>query len=136
MSRQYTIGELAQAAEVPTSTVRYYERIKLLKPEDRSRGNYRLYSSESLHRLRFIRSAQAIGFSLDDVKFLLGSRDHNTPSCRDVQHCIEQRLEDIFKQLKDLRHVQKVLKLTLLKCHTADQARCCHVIETLRSSSS
>lgn len=136
MPEPYTIGQLARAADVPTSTVRYYERVGLLEPEDRSHGNYRQYRAESLHRLQFIRAAQAIGFTLDDVKLLLGDQDRDAPSCREVQERITQRLEEIFKQLKNLRHVQKVLELTLLKCRAADQARCCHVIETLRSSSS
>jgi len=65
---QYTIGALARAAEVPTTTVRYYERTGLLPPEGRSGGNYRSYSVRSLERLRFIRAAQANGFTLDDVK--------------------------------------------------------------------
>jgi DNA-binding transcriptional MerR regulator len=68
MGRQYTITQLAQAANVPTTTLRYYERAGLVLPEGRSQGNYRLYSDESLRRLRFIRAAQAVGFTLDDVR--------------------------------------------------------------------
>ena len=61
MNDQYTIGELAKAAEVPSSTVRYYERARLLEPQGRTGGNYRYYTQESVHRLRFIRAAQAGG---------------------------------------------------------------------------
>lgn len=136
MPRQYTISQLARTADVPTSTVRYYERVGLLEPEDRSQGNYRLYTSESLQRLRFIRAAQAIGFTLDDVKLLLGSQDGSTPSCPEVQHLIEERLDDIDKRLSDLRHVQRVLKVSLQKCRKTEQKGCCHVLETLHSSSS
>ena len=67
MGVHYTISQLARAAETPTTTVRYYERIGLFEPADRSQNNYRLYSDESLRKLRFIRAAQAIGFTLDDV---------------------------------------------------------------------
>lgn len=136
MPGRYTISQLAHAADVPTSTVRYYERVGLLEPEDRSEGNYRLYTAESLRRLRFIRAAQAIGFTLDDVKQLLGSQDGTTPSCHEVQQLIEQRLGDIDKRLSDLRHVQKVLKVALQKCRKTEQKGCCHVLETLRSLSS
>ena len=52
MSKQYTISQLAQAADIPTTTVRYYERVGLVEPEDRTVGNYRLYSEESLRKLK------------------------------------------------------------------------------------
>ena len=135
MSEQYTISQLAQAAGIPTTTVRYYERVGLVEPEDRSAGNYRLYSEESLHKLRFIRAAQAIGFTLDDVKALLSTPSNTASSCREVQSLIKNRLAEVDRRLKDLRHVQRVLKVSLEKCKDAEQADCCHVIETLRETS-
>jgi MerR family mercuric resistance operon transcriptional regulator len=135
MSRRYTISQLAHAAEVPTTTVRYYERIGLVQPEDRSVGNYRLYSDESLRKLKFIRTAQAIGFTLDDVKALLSTPDSSAASCRQVQSLIEERLAEVAQRLKDLRHVQQVLKSALAKCRETERAGCCHVIETLRETS-
>lgn len=129
---RYTISQLAQAADVPTTTLRYYERAGLLKPEDRSQGNYRLYSDESLRRLKFIRAAQAIGFTLDDVKQLMGDNDGKPLACCDVQPLIEDRLDEIDRRLKDLRHVQRVLQTSLAKCRTSARAGHCPVIETLR----
>ena len=134
MGRQFTISQLARAAGVPTTTLRYYERAGLLGPEDRSAGNYRLYTDESLRRLKFIRAAQSIGFTLDDVKTLLGIHDGEAPACPDVQALIHERLTDIEERLKDLRHVQRVLKSALEKCKEMQQAGYCHVIETLRNS--
>ena len=134
MPTRLTISQLAQAAEIPTSTVRYYERIGLLIPENRSRGNYRLYGDESLEKLKFIRAAQAIGFTLDDVKALLLTPSSNAASCREVQSLIEGRLAEVGERLKDLRHVQRVLKSSLEKCHETEQTDCCHVIKTLRET--
>lgn len=131
MSRNYTISQLAKAVGVPTTTLRYYERVGLLEPEDRSQGNYRLYTEESLRRLQFIRAAQATGFTLDDVKELMSVQGDKTPSCQDVQMLIEERLADIEQRLKDLRHVQRVLKSALEKCRETEQAGCCHIVETL-----
>ncbi len=131
MGEQFTISQLAKAAEVPTSTLRYYERIKLLEPEDRSHGNYRLYTDESLNRLRFIRAAHAIGFTLEDVKALLGVYDGEIPSCRDVQTLIEERLSEIEARLKNLRQVKKVLNSALQQCIETEQEGCCYVIESL-----
>jgi MerR family mercuric resistance operon transcriptional regulator len=134
MSKQFTISQMAKAANVPTTTVRYYERIGLLHPEDRSHGNYRLYSDDSLRKVKFIRAAQAIGLTLDDVKALLGVPDSSAASCRIVQPLIEERLAEVGQRLKDLRHVQHVLKSALEKCRGTERADCCHVIETLRSA--
>lgn len=135
MSGRYTISQLAHAAGVPTTTVRYYERVGLVQPEDRSVGNYRLYSDESLQKLKFIRTAQAIGFTLDDVKALLSTPDSSAASCRQVQSLLEARLAEVAQRLKDLRHVQQVLKSALAKCRETERADCCHVLETLRESS-
>lgn len=133
--RRYTISQLAKAAGVPTTTVRYYERIGLVQPEDRSEGNYRLYSDQSLHKVKFIRAAQSIGFTLDDVKTLLASPDGSVVSCGEVQSLIEERLGEVAGRLNDLRHVQRVLKSALQKCRNTQRNDCCHVLETLRETS-
>lgn len=133
---RFTIGELARAAGVPTTTVRYYERIGLLEPEARSSGNYRLYSSGSLRRLRFVRAAHAVGFTLEDVRVLLGTGDEGPPSCPEVQTLIGDRLEEIERRLDDLRHVRKVLRESLARCTATERDGCCHVIETLDAASS
>jgi DNA-binding transcriptional MerR regulator len=133
--QRFTIASLARAAGLPTTTLRYYERAGLLEAENRSPGNYRLYSDESLRRLKFVRAAQAIGFTLDDVKQLLGSQDGKALSCREVQSLVEERLSDIEKRLKDLRDVERVLKSSLARCRKTERTGCCHVIETLQGSS-
>ncbi|WP_339687088.1 MerR family transcriptional regulator [Gimesia maris] len=134
MARQFTISQVAKASELPTTTVRYYERVGLVEPDDRSVGNYRLYNEESLRKLKFIRAAQTIGFTLDDIKTLLERPDDQNPACRDVQRLIEERLSDIKQKLKDLRHVQRVLQTSLDKCREFQSAECCHVLETLEAA--
>jgi MerR family mercuric resistance operon transcriptional regulator len=135
MGKYYTISQLAKALGVPATTLRYYERVGLLEPEDRSQGNYRLYTDESLRRLRFIRSAQAIGFTLADVKVLLRSDGPHAPSCGEIQSLIGDRLAEIEQRLKDLRHVQRVLKSALERCLETEKAGGCFVLETLRADS-
>lgn len=129
MGSRFTIGALARAAEVPTSTVRYYERTGLLRPSARSAGNYRLYSQEDLHRLRFIRAAQATGFTLEDVTELL-----QPAPCGKVQELIEDRLERVSARMKELRHVQKVLHASLQACREHQASGRCEVIETLSAT--
>ncbi len=135
MDDQYTISKLAKSAGIPTTTMRYYERIGLVEPEDRSHGNYRLYGEDSLRKVKFIRAAQSIGFTLDDVKALLAAPDSNASSCREVQTLVEERLAQVSQRLKDLRHVQRMLKSSLEKCKETERADCCHVIEALRTTS-
>jgi len=125
-----TIGELAESAGVPSSTVRYYERAKLLGASRRSRSNYRLYDDTALERLRFIRAAQAIGLTLRDVSRLL-----RPAPCEKVQALIEARLEEVRRRMRELRHVQKVLKASLKLCREHEESGRCAVVEELSASS-
>jgi MerR family mercuric resistance operon transcriptional regulator len=123
----FTIGELARAAGVPVTTVRYYERANLLRPQARTAGNYRSYSQQSLDRLRFIRSAQATGFSLDDVREFLSltHSDSDQPPCDEVLTLTRKRLAEIRERIKELRHVEKVLGKALHECCTGQSPDLC-----------
>ena len=112
----HTIGQLARAANVPTSTVRYYERVGLLKPDFRTRANYRAYSDDALRRLRFIRAAQATGFNLSDVHELLSPTCSTEPPCDDVLNLMRARLDGIRTQIKQLKHLERTLARTLDAC--------------------
>ena len=129
MSDRLTIGELARTAGVPASTVRYYERTGLLRRPPRSQSNYRLYRDEDVYRVRFIKAAQATGFTLDDVAELL-----KPSSCSKVQGRIEERLEEVSARMKDLRQVQRVLKAALTTCQEHEPTGRCGVIDTLSAS--
>src|SRR5436305_11002438 len=129
MGPRYTIGQLAKAAGVPSSTVRYYERVGLVDPSGRSEGNYRLYGEDALERLRFIRAAQATGFTLDDVTLMLGHRHASAAPCREVQGLIEDRLLDIKRRMEDLRHVERVLRSALDACREAEVPGHCELID-------
>ena len=109
MNETCSIGELARAAEVPTSTVRYYERVGLVRPSGRTAGNFRYYGLEALHRLRFIRAAAATGFTLADIRRLLEFRDGAAAPCKEVQSLIENRLADV--DLRDAAVTQRVVPL-------------------------
>jgi MerR family mercuric resistance operon transcriptional regulator len=129
MEKPLNIGELAKAASVATSTVRYYERTGLLRPSGRTPSNYRLYTRDDVHRLRFIKAAQATGFTLDDVAKLL-----RPAPCQRVQELIERRLDELAVRMRDLQHVQKVLRGSLKLCREHEKTGRCRVIETLSAS--
>jgi DNA-binding transcriptional MerR regulator len=126
-----TIGQLAKAVGVPTSSVRFYERRGLLSPDRRSRGNYRLYSGATLERLRFIRAAQAAGFTLKDIELLLDFRDGNASPCREVQHVIGVRLARVDREIEHLHHVRDVLGQWLKVCRKAERTGRCGVLDGL-----
>ncbi|MFQ5731903.1 MAG: MerR family transcriptional regulator [Planctomycetaceae bacterium] len=134
MSRsEYTISQLAKAGDIPTTTLRYYERVGLLEPEDRSAGNYRLYTDDSLRKVKFIRAAQGIGFTLDDIRTLLSAEDGEVPRCCDVQPLIEDRLADVKVRLRDLQDVKRVLQSALRKCKRSRPNAPCQVVASLQA---
>jgi len=133
MKSYYTIGELARAADVPTSTIRYYERAGILAPAGRTNANYRRYDASSLERLQFIRAAQASGFSLDDISTLLELSDEPRGACQSVQKLIEHRLADVRKKLDDLQHVESVLASALRSCRKGDTPKACAVLNRLEA---
>lgn len=130
MEGSLTIGRLAVAAGVPTSTVRYYERAGLLRPAARSASGYRLYSEAELERLRFIRAAQATGLRLADVRELL-----RPARCGRVQGLLEARLEEMAARRDELRRVERVLRGALRLCREhEDRGRCAAVDSIARAA--
>ncbi len=126
-----TIGGLAREAGVPVSTVRYYERRGLLSPDERTRSRYRLYHASALERLRFIKAAQASGFSLEDVGALLDLREQGGRPRGAVRAMIESRLADVRERLVGLGRVETVLAEALAACRRGGAAERCPVIEGL-----
>lgn len=124
----YTIGTLARAAGVPVSTVRFYERRGILRPEGRSRANYRRYSDDSLQKLRLIRCAQSIGLSLKDARELLRLIDSENCPCDDVEQVVRRRLADIRERMKELRRWERALEKSLRICCGGKETGVCETI--------
>lgn len=131
MKKTMTIGELAARSDVPDSAIRYYEREGLIRPAGRTPGNYRIYGPDAVTRLRFIRSAQASGLSLADVRALLDCREGERASCGGVRAVIEERLRQVNEQMKHLRHVQRVLEQFREECEKTASDAVCPVLDEL-----
>ena len=116
MLNTYTIGQLGQLTGVPTSTIRFYERKRLLTPDARTGANYRTYSRQSVERLSFIRAAQAAGFRLKDVREMLALTQSDDPPCADVASLIKRRLDDVRQRLHELQRVEQALADSLKTC--------------------
>lgn len=113
-SEQLTIGALAQAAGVGVETIRFYQRKGLLPEPDRPHGRIRRYGNADAGRLRFIKSAQRLGFSLDEVADLLLLEDG--AHCSEARVLAEHKLADVRERIADLKRMEDAL---------ADLVNCC-----------
>jgi len=103
-------GKLAELAGVSTDTLRYYERMKVLAAPRRSEGNYRMYPAEALDRVRLIRQALAMGFSIAELARIFRVRESGGAPCRQVRKLLEEKLEDIDRQLSELTSMRQQLR--------------------------
>jgi MerR family mercuric resistance operon transcriptional regulator len=131
----YTISQLARAAGIPTSTVRYYERVGLVYPTRRADNNYRVYTRDTRQRIHFIRAAQATGLTLDDVRTLLALRDGEMVLCQEVQPLIAKRLGEVSQRLEEMRHIQRILTSMLAQGHEQEPDALCHVVNQFSAKS-
>ena len=105
-----TIGKLAKACGVKVDTVRYYERMDLIFPLERTESGYRKYSSDSIKRLRFIRKAQGLGFTLGEIKAMLELSEEPEADCADVRQYARDKITEIEDRIEDLLKIKSSLQ--------------------------
>lgn len=126
----YQIGELAKLANVNIQTIRYYERINLLKPTVRKNSKgVRLYNKDSFNTLAFIKNAQSLGFQLEEIKELLILRPESNGRCGKVRKRAEQKLEEIQDRIKNLKVIEKNLKAMIKSCQGTSSDKSCSFID-------
>ena len=130
-----TIGQLAKESNVHVETIRYYERRGLISKPPRTVSNYRMYSSENLRRIRFIKHAQGLGFSLKEIKELLALRVTARAKCADVQKYTTRKIEDIQERIHSLTCMRRSLEKLLRECSGDLPATACPILESLESES-
>ena len=113
---EMTRGEVAEKADVNPETLRYYEREGLIPKPPRSSGGFRLYDEHYVDRLRFIKRAQDLGFTLAEIKGLLGLRVDDGATCRDVQAQAEEKLDDVKEKIRDLQRIRDALTRLAAAC--------------------
>ena len=119
---EMTIGRLAEAAGVHLETIRYYQRRGLLAEPKRPAGGIRRYGADAVARLGFIRRAQEVGFTLDEVKALL--RLGETPGCRGARSLAAKKLELVKSRIRDLERVRSALADLIGQCDAGGERRC------------
>ena len=113
---EMTRGEVAEKADVNPETLRYYERKELIPKPRRSDGGFRLYDEHYVDRLRFIKRAKDLGFTLAEIKGLLDLRVDDGATCRDVQAQAEEKLDDVKEKIRDLQRIRDALTRLAAAC--------------------
>ena len=127
------IGEVAERSGLSTKTLRYYEDIGLIEPPGRSPAGYRDFDASVLDRLVFIRSAQAVGLSLGEIRSIVALRDDGDVPCGHVLELLRSRADEIGRTIRELRTLQRDLQTLVARAEALDPADCdprrvCHLI--------
>jgi DNA-binding transcriptional MerR regulator len=125
------ISEVAALAGVPTATVRYYERRGLIAPTPRTASGYRQYGTEAARRLRFIKHAQALGFSLEEIQDLLALRASDPAACARVEATTRAKIRAVRERLAELRRLERELQALAGSCATTRTTEPCPVLTIL-----
>jgi MerR family mercuric resistance operon transcriptional regulator len=124
------IGELSRRSGVKIETIRYYERVKMLRPPSRTASGRRVYGTMDLRILAFIRRSRELGFSLEDIRALLLLGGPAKASCGEVREIAAHHLKDIRAKLDDLTKLERLLAKTVARC-SGKTAPDCPVLDIL-----
>jgi DNA-binding transcriptional MerR regulator len=116
MAERVHIGKAAKLAGVSVDTIRFYQKLGLVSSASRSAGGYRLFDEEQIHDLTFVRHAQELGFSLNEVKDLLALRQ-KPHACSEVQSMLNRKLADVREKIKGLVRLEEELGEALGNCN-------------------
>jgi MerR family copper efflux transcriptional regulator len=131
MKDQMNIGKLAALVGVKAATVRFYEQRGLLGVAPRTRSGYRRYDETAAHRLRFIKHAQELGFSLDEIGQLLDLRVEDPASCQRVEATAREKVAVIQQRIRELERMRQTLEGIVRSCQTRQTTNECPVLTTL-----
>lgn len=126
-----TIGQLARQAEVSIDTIRYYERRGLLSPPRRKESGYRQYLEDAVLRIRFIKHAKDLGFSLDEIAELLSLRIDRAAKCGDIKKRAQRKITEIEGKMQMLEKMRVTLVRLTKTCDEGRQVSECPILEAL-----
>ena len=129
-AQKFTIGRLASQAGVGIDTVRFYERRGLLPSPNRTASGYRLYDEDSISRIRFVRRAKDLGFTLDEIEVLLKLQDKGGRKS-EVRAITRRKLEQINAKMADLERMRGVLESLAAECNGQGNVTTCPIIEAI-----
>lgn len=130
MKEGLSSGQVARKAGVNIETLRYYERRRLLPLPPRTEGGYRVYPPEAVRQVRFIKRAQGLGFTLEEIQELLRLSQAGTGRCRDVRERVQQKIASIDEKVRQLQHMRAALT-TLASTCSGSMAPECPILDEL-----
>ena len=128
-----TIGRLAKQVGIGIETVRFYERQGLIEPPPRTDSNYRIYPEEEVSRLRFIKKAKNLGFTLNEIKELLFMRHDPHATQADIKNRTLDKITDVKQKISDLTRIQKALEHLASSCDGHGPLEDCPILKALDS---
>jgi len=131
LQSSYTIGQLSRLSGTGVETIRFYEREGLISEPPRRASGYRQYPIDTLSRLRFIRHAKALGFSLKDIKELLELRVAPGTTCGDIRKRAEVKITDVRAKLEMLRQIEQALVKLTAACRGRGPISDCPILDAL-----
>ena len=128
-----TIGKIAKAAGFGIETIRFYEREGLIEPLKRSESNYRIYQQEDILRLKFIKRAKGLGFTLREIRELLALRHDHYADKEEVKKQTESKIADIQRKIEDLTRIKETLETLDQRCDGHGPTSECPILEALET---
>lgn len=127
---QHSIGEAARRTGLSAKMIRHYESLRLLPKIKRTAGDYRVYSQSDLHTLRFIRRARTLGFSIDEIRDLLGLWHNQRRASAEVKRLATRHIAALEQKIDELESMRDALVALVARCH-GDQRPDCPILEDL-----
>jgi DNA-binding transcriptional MerR regulator len=140
VSQAVKIGQVAHETGVSIDAIRFYEKQGLLRRSARTEGGFRLFGSDEIQTLKFVRKAQELGFSLSEIRELQILRADHVPACSHVKELLDQKLAAVEQKIEELQNLGHSLKLALRKCKeelkapAAGHEDCCPVLEEINQA--
>ena len=131
LPESFTISDAAKSAGLGIETVRYYEREGLLREPPRTASGYRQYNDDDVRRLAFIRRAKTLGFSLREIRELLGLTEQRAASAREVKELASAKLEHVREQIRDLQKIERALHGLVEECTGVGPASRCPILNAI-----
>jgi MerR family mercuric resistance operon transcriptional regulator len=126
-----TSGKVAKQAGVNIETLRYYERQGLLARPSRAPSNYRLYTEEAVHRLRFIKRTQGLGFTLREIKEMLSLQAERGTGCAEIQKHAMDKIKEIDEKIQTLYAMKRALSKLVAQCSGKGSITECPILEAI-----
>ncbi len=129
-----TIGELAKGSGASITAIRYYEKNQLVIPDSRTKAGYRLYTKDTIVKLRFIKNAQQLGFTLDEIAELTQLQNNSSATCKQIKARAYKKLQSVEQKIQALMKIKTALSSLYQHCDSKKAINGCPILEALNEN--